>query len=210
MEIIIDTVICIFLRICDGISFLYSNFSFPLLFLIIILIFREEISSILTRIKRIKYSGNAGEVSLILNNIKQLEDDMESLKDNQIRTYGEDVLKTGQFGSGAQNNNNNNNDDDFYFKLIHLPNLTGQELAEKGPFKTIENLYKAYKFFEKNYSHVEDRTSEIIEEIYDNTIKLKSKGGFLLDEKFVYEYRRYIQITLRGLELANTNKNTHN
>ena len=60
--------------------FLYSNFSFPLLFLVTILIFREEISSVLTRIKTIKYSGSAGEVSFILNNIKQLGDDMESLK----------------------------------------------------------------------------------------------------------------------------------
>ncbi|MBF2226252.1 hypothetical protein H3966_10690 [Staphylococcus epidermidis] len=203
MDIIIDIINCMFLNMKDGIFFLYSNFSFPLLFLVTILIFREEISSVLTRIKTIKYSGSAGEVSFILNNIKQLGDDMESLKNSQIRRYGEEVLKTGHFGSGAQDDED---EEKYYFNLIHLSNLTGRELAEKGPFKTIENLYKAYKFFEKNYSNIEDRSAGIIKEIYDNTVELKKKGGFLLDEAFVYEYRSFIEITLRGLEFANTDE----
>lgn len=197
---------CMFLNMRDGIFFLYSNFSFPLLFLVIILIFREEISSVLTRIKTIKYSGSAGEVSFILNNIKELGDDMESLINSQIRRYGEEVLETGQFGSGVQDDEDED-EEKYYFNLVHLPYLTGRELAEKGPFKTIENLYKAYKFFEKNYSNIEDGAARIIKEIYDNTIELKKKGGFLLDEEFVYEYRRFIEITLRGLELANTDEN---
>lgn len=194
---IISIVINIIGSIWEVLSFLYSNFSFPLLSLVIIIIYRKEISSILNRINTIKYSGNAGEVSLILNNIKKLEDEMKGSINNQIRKYGKDVLETGQFGSGSKN------DDNFYFDLIHLPYKTGLVLAEKGPFKTIENLYKAYNFFIQKYTIVDDRNSKIVKDIYDNTVDLMNKGGYLLDENFVYEYRRYIEITLRGLEIAN-------
>ncbi|NJI00086.1 hypothetical protein GLV88_06320 [Staphylococcus hyicus] len=183
--------------IWDGFTFLYSNFSFPLLSLVIIIIYRKEISSMLNRINTIQYSGNAGEVSFILNNIKMLEDEMKGSIDNQVRKYGNDVLETGHFGSGSKN------DDNFYFDLIHLPCKTGLVLAEKGPFETIENLYEAYNFFIQKYTIVDDRNSKIVKDIYDNTVDLKNQGGYLLDEKFVYEYRRYIEITLRGLEMAN-------
>lgn len=202
-----DIIKCIGVGMTEWIFFLYSNFSFPLLFLIIILIFRKEISSILKRIKVIKYSGNAGKVSLFLNNMKKLEDEMEHSKTYQIRQFGEEVLETGQFGSGAESNDT---EDTFYFNLIHLPIFTGQELAKKGPFKTVENLYKAYKFFEKDYSISEHRPSGIIKEFYDNTMELKNNGGYLLDEDVVYEYRRFIEITLRGLNLANRDENINN
>ncbi|MBY7663958.1 hypothetical protein FNK43_01585 [Staphylococcus agnetis] len=183
--------------IWEVLSFLYSNFSFPLLSLVIIIIYRKEISSMLNRINTIKYSGNAGEVCLILNNIKRLEDEMEDSINNQVRKYGDEVKKTGQFGSGSKN------DDNFYFDLIHSPHKTGLVLAEKGPYKTIENLYEAYNFFIQKYTIVDDRNSKIVKDIYDNTVDLKNQGGYLLDENFVYEYRRYIEITLRGLEMAN-------
>lgn len=178
-------------------SYLYTNFSFPLLSLVIIIIFRKEIASILNRINTIKYSGNAGEVSFILNNIRMLEDEMKGSINNQVRKYGDDVLETGQFGSGSKN------DDNFYFDLIHLPLKTSRVLAEKGPFKTIENLFEAYDFLKKRYSNVDDRNSKIIKDIYENTVDLKNKGGYLLDEEFVHQYRRYIEITLRSLEIAN-------
>ena len=58
-------------------------------------------------------------------------------------------MKTGHFGSVQDDED----EEKYYFNLIHLSNLTGRELAEKGPFKTIENLYKAYKFSKKLFEY---------------------------------------------------------
>lgn len=61
-------------------EFLYKNFSFPLFLLIVILVFRKEISNLLNRIRQINIENNAGKVSISLAEINRLKSEMEHLK----------------------------------------------------------------------------------------------------------------------------------
>ena len=69
-------------------SFIYEKFSFPLLFLIIILVFRKEISNMLYRIRGINFENNAGKVSVLLSDMKNLQLEMKGLENLKEREYG--------------------------------------------------------------------------------------------------------------------------
>ena len=64
---------------------LYKNFSLPLLLLIVILVFRKEISTLLNRIRHINLENNAGKVSISLAKNNRLKGEMQSYENFQIR-----------------------------------------------------------------------------------------------------------------------------
>lgn len=69
-------------------AYLYKHLSFPLLLLIVILVFRKEISDLLNRIRQINFENNAGKVSVSLAEIGRLKDAMEASESFQIRHLG--------------------------------------------------------------------------------------------------------------------------
>lgn len=185
-------------------AYLYKNFSFPLLLLIVILVFRKEITGLLNRIHQINFENNAGKVSVSLAEIAHLKDAMEVSESFQIRHLGgEDPRDNIHLGEG-QNIAEENNKFNEYFSLINLPEKVFKEVAKNGHFKTIEHLYNAFEFLTKDFQNENYEPTKIIKSIYDTVRDIDRNGGYLLDDDLVYRYRSFIQLAC--LELMQNNE----
>lgn len=184
---------------------LYEHFNFPWLILIVIIIFRKDISKMLTRVSGVDYESNAGKVSVLFSNMKQLESQMEGSEHEQIREYGEDLRNRVNIDPNPMLENEMT-PYDYYFNLVHTPAFTCQSIAKYGYFKTIENLYNAYLFLTMDYAKDHHRPSEIIANIYDTAMDIKRNSGVLFDETFIAKYRRFIELTYMGLAESHKEK----
>ncbi|EGQ1307274.1 hypothetical protein [Staphylococcus pseudintermedius] len=184
---------------------LYEHFNFPWLILIVIIIFRKDISKMLTRVSGVDYESSAGKVSVLFSNMKQLESQMEGSEHEQIREYGEDLRNRVNIDPNPMLENEMT-PYDYYFNLVHTPAFTCQSIAKYGYFKTIENLYNAYLFLTMDYAKDHHRPSEIIANIYDTAMDIKRNSGVLFDETFIAKYRRFIELTYMGLAESHKEK----
>ncbi|MDK4017282.1 hypothetical protein O0D00_02385 [Staphylococcus pseudintermedius] len=184
---------------------LYEHFNFPWLILIVIIIFRKDISKLLTRVSGVDYESSAGKVSVLFSNMKQLESQMEGSEHEQIREYGEDLRNRVNIDPNPMLENEMT-PYDYYFNLVHTPAFTCQSIAKYGYFKTIENLYNAYLFLTMDYAKDHHRPSEIIANIYDTAMDIKRNSGVLFDETFIAKYRRFIELTYMGLAESHKEK----
>lgn len=184
---------------------LYEHFNFPWLILIVIIIFRKDISKMLTRVSGVDYESSAGKVSVLFSNMKQLESQMEGSEHEQIREYGEDLRNRVNIDPNPMLENEIT-PYDYYFNLVHTPAFTCQSIAKYGYFKTIENLYNAYLFLTMDYAKDHHRPSEIIANIYDTAMDIKRNSGVLFDEAFIAKYRRFIELTYMGLAESHKEK----
>ncbi|HAR6436448.1 TPA: hypothetical protein I1812_001284 [Staphylococcus pseudintermedius] len=184
---------------------LYEHFNFPWLILIVIIIFRKDISKMLTRVSGVDYESSAGKVSVLFSNMKQLESQMEGSEHEQIREYGEDLRNRVNIDPNPMLENEMT-PYDYYFNLVHTPAFTCQSIAKYGYFKTIENFYNAYLFLTMDYAKDHHRPSEIIANIYDTAMDIKRNSGVLFDEAFIAKYRRFIELTYMGLAESHKEK----
>ncbi|EOV2134705.1 hypothetical protein ACODVW_001124 [Staphylococcus pseudintermedius] len=184
---------------------LYEHFNFPWLILIVIIIFRKDISKMLMRVSGVDYESSAGKVSVLFSNMKQLESQMEGSEHEQIREYGEDLRNRVNIDPNPMLENEMT-PYDYYFNLVHTPAFTCQSIAKYGYFKTIENLYNAYLFLTMDYAKDHHRPSEIIANIYDTAMDIKRNSGVLFDEAFIAKYRRFIELTYMGLAESHKEK----
>ncbi|EOD6226607.1 hypothetical protein O0G40_01275 [Staphylococcus pseudintermedius] len=184
---------------------LYEHFNFPWLILIVIIIFRKDISKLLTRVSGVDYESSAGKVSVLFSNMKQLESQMEGSEHQQIREYGEDLRDRVNIDPNPMLEDEMT-PYDYYFNLVHTPAFTCQSIAKHGYFKTIENLYNAYLFLTMDYAKDHHRPSEIIANIYDTAMDIKRNSGVLFDEAFIAKYRRFIELTYMGLAESHKEK----
>ncbi|HCA7035280.1 TPA: hypothetical protein K8121_002453, partial [Staphylococcus pseudintermedius] len=184
---------------------LYEHFNFPWLILIVIIIFRKDISKMLTRVSGVDYESSAGKVSVLFSNMKQLESQMEGSEHEQIREYGEDLRNRVNIDPNPMLENEMT-PYDYYFNLVHTPAFTCQSIAKHGYFKTIEDLYNAYLFLTMDYAKDHHRPSEIIANIYDTAMDIKRNSGVLFDEAFIAKYRRFIELTYMGLAESHKEK----
>ncbi|UAS06603.2 hypothetical protein K9E66_09830 [Staphylococcus pseudintermedius] len=184
---------------------LYEHFNFPWLILIVIIIFRKDISKMLTRVSGVDYESSAGKVSVLFSNMKQLESQMEGSEHEQIREYGEDLRNRVNIDPNPMLENEMT-PYDYYFNLVHTLAFTCQSIAKYGYFKTIENLYNAYLFLTMDYAKDHHRPSEIIANIYDTAMDIKRNSGVLFDEAFIAKYRRFIELTYMGLAESHKEK----
>lgn len=183
----------------------YEHFNFPWLILIVIIIFRKDISKLLTRVSGVDYESSAGKVSVLFSNMKQLESQMEGSEHQQIREYGEDLRNRVNIDPNPMLENEMT-PYDYYFNLVHTPAFTCQSIAKHGYFKTIEDLYNAYLFLTMDYAKDHHRPSEIIANIYDTAMDIKRNSGVLFDEAFIAKYRRFIELTYMGLAESHKEK----
>ncbi|EKO8598720.1 hypothetical protein P1M56_000544 [Staphylococcus pseudintermedius] len=184
---------------------LYEHFNFPWLILIVIIIFRKDISKMLTRVSGVDYESSAGKVSVLFSNMKQLESQMEGSEHEQIREYGEDLRDRVNIDPNPMLEDEMT-PYDYYFNLVHTPAFTCQSIAKHGYFKTIEDLYNAYLFLTIDYAKDHHRPSEIISNIYDTAMDIKRNSGVLFDEVFIAKYRRFIELTYMGLAESHKEK----
>ncbi|EGQ3484722.1 hypothetical protein E8L91_02205 [Staphylococcus pseudintermedius] len=184
---------------------LYEHFNFPWLILIVIIIFRKDISKMLTRVSGVDYESSAGKVSVLFSNMKQLESQMEGSEHQQIREYGEDLRDRVNIDPNPMLEDEMT-PYDYYFNLVHTPAFTCQSIAKHGYFKTIEDLYNAYLFLTMDYAKDHHRPSEIIANIYDTAMDIKRNSGVLFDEAFIAKYRRFIELTYMGLAESHKEK----
>ncbi|HCT0585814.1 TPA: hypothetical protein K8104_002348, partial [Staphylococcus pseudintermedius] len=171
----------------------------------VIIIFRKDISKMLTRVSGVDYESSAGKVSVLFSNMKQLESQMEGSEHEQIREYGEDLRNRVNIDPNPMLENEMT-PYDYYFNLVHTPAFTCQSIAKYGYFKTIENLYNAYLFLTMDYAKDHHRPSEIIANIYDTAMDIKRNSGVLFDEAFIAKYRRFIELTYMGLAESHKEK----
>ena len=82
---ILNFIIFILEQLLKYSAYLYKNFSLPLLLLIVILVFRKEISTLLNRIRHINLENHAGKVSISLAKNNRLKGEMQSYENFQIR-----------------------------------------------------------------------------------------------------------------------------
>ncbi len=185
-------------------AYLYKHFSFPLLLLIVILVFRKEISDLLNRIRQINFENNAGKVSVSLAEIGRLKDAMEASESFQIRHLGgkdpRDNIHLGEGPNTAEENNKFNE----YFSLINLPEKVFKEVEKNGHIKTIEHLYNAFEFLTKDFQNENYQPTKIIKSIYHTVRDIDRNGGYLFDDDLVYRYRSFIQLAY--LELTQHNE----
>ncbi|HAR5821559.1 TPA: hypothetical protein I1519_000365 [Staphylococcus pseudintermedius] len=184
---------------------LYEHFNFPWLILIVIIIFRKDISKMLTRVSGVDYESSAGKVSVLFSNMKQLESQMEESEHQQIHEYGEDLRDRVNIDPNPMLEDEMT-PYDYYFNLVHTPAFTCQSIAKHGYFKTIEDLYNAYLFLTMDYAKDHHRPSEIIANIYDTAMDIKRNSGVLFDEAFIAKYRRFIELTYMGLAESHKEK----
>ncbi|HDU0727544.1 TPA: hypothetical protein REO60_002467, partial [Staphylococcus pseudintermedius] len=184
---------------------LYEHFNFPWLILIVIIIFRKDISKMLTRVSGVDYESSAGKVSVLFSNMKQLESQMEESEHQQIHEYGEDLRDRVNIDPNPMLEDEMT-PYDYYFNLVHTPAFTCQSIAKHGYFKTIEDLYNAYLFLTMDYAKDHHRPSEIIANIYDTAMDIKRNSGVLFDETFIAKYRRFIELTYMGLAESHKEK----
>ncbi|WP_210136796.1 hypothetical protein [Staphylococcus sp. GDH8C109P] len=182
---------------------LYEKFSFPLLFLVIIIVFRKEISNLLKRVRQINVENNSGQISFLLSEMNDLKTDMENSTVSQIRQYGEDVREKGSLGGPPEEKYEQNPEFNESFNLIHLSEELHKELALNGPFDAIEKLYKAYTFLTEGKDTEDDNPTKIIKDVYLTAMSIKENGGYLLDDKLIYNYRSFIELSYKGLEKRN-------
>lgn len=208
---VLDIVVDYYSYLANLFLFLYKNFSFPLLFLVIIFIFREEVSSLLRRVKQINFQSNSGEISFLFHELENLKGKMENSENFQLRQYGEDLREKGHLGAGPNEYEDPDRQQrDYYFGLIHSFASIYKELGKNGPIKTIEVLYEAYTFLTKDKNLKNDEPTKIIQEVYDTVIHLKEKGAYLFDEELVYNYRSFIELSYKGLEERLSKNQTKN
>lgn len=199
---VFNIIIFILYELLKYLAYLYKNFSFPLLLLIVILVFRKEISSLLNRMRQINIENNAGKLSFSLAEINRLKSEMESSENNQLRQLGgKDPRDHVHLGSGTTEKNDKFEE---YFALINLPEKTFKEMAKNGLIKTIEHLFNAYDFLTKDFHKENHEPTKIIKNIYDTAMFINKEGGYLFDEELVYNYRSFIQLAY--LELMQNNE----
>lgn len=198
----VNTISFILYELLNYLEYIYINFSFSLLFLIIIFVFQKEFSSLLNRIRQINIENNAGTVSVLLAEIDWWKSEMESSENLQLRqTDGEDPRDQVHLGQGSSSMKSKEQADlNEYFELVNVPDKTFKELARNGHIKTIQHLYNAYEFLTKDYQKSNHEPTKIIKNIYEMVMKLNNKGGYLFDNELVYNYRSFIQLTYLELQ----------
>ncbi|MCJ1804586.1 hypothetical protein [Staphylococcus warneri] len=198
----VNTISFILYELLNYLEYIYKNFSFSLLFLIIIFVFQKEFSSLLNRIRQINIENNAGTVSVLLAEIDWWKSEMESSENLQLRqTDGEDPRDQVHLGQGSSSMKSKEQADlNEYFELVNVPDKTFKELARNGHIKTIQHLYNAYEFLTKDYQKSNHEPTKIIKNIYEMVMKLNNKGGYLFDNELVYNYRSFIQLTYLELQ----------
>lgn len=98
---ILNFIIFILEQLLKYSAYLYKNFSFPLLLLIVILVFRKELSDLLNRIRHINLENKVGKVIFSLAKINRLKCEMESYENFQIRQLdGGDPRDNVHLGAG--------------------------------------------------------------------------------------------------------------
>lgn len=183
-------------------SILYTNFSFPLFFLIFIFVFRKQIISLFERLIFIEKTKNGAKLEFANTEdyFKKADDLEANIKDE----YGEDILNQKAGGGGVTNIDNSEE------LLIYNSNELQSHFAKFGPFKTVNDLYISYRTVKKTndlYLTLSENDLSILDNKFvksaDNLIKdfyefsLKSKfENKILQEKDIFNYRNLIKETL--------------
>lgn len=193
--ILLICIIDFFFGIIDLFVSLYKNFSFPLLFLIIVILFRKEISDLLKRTQEINLENSSGKVSFYFSELVKLNSEIDAEKNFMLRHYGE--------GSdphlGAGPGGTQNSEFEYYLALIYANGKVHEELGKKGPFEVIKDLHNAYFFLTENRNLKNDNPTKVIQNFYDSAMKMREAGGKTVNDEFVYNYSYFVRLSLNLL-----------
>lgn len=192
---VLDIVVEYYSYLANLFVFLYKNFSFSLLFLIVIFLFRKEISDLLKRIRHINLQNNNGEISFHFSKLLDTSSEFDSELDFMERHYGE--AYDPHFGAGA---GNTDDEYDYYLSLIYAGGKLNKELSKNGPFKTIKNLHDAYFYLTKDKNLINDKPTQVIEKFYYNAMELQDAGGYIPREDLIYKYSYFIKTSLNLID----------
>lgn len=188
-------------------GFLYSKFNIPLLILVIVLIFKNELRNLINRASKITY----GDKSLELNSLTQK-------LGNTSAKYSNTELKEPPAVGGGGGSDNNKNQKTSVFQILYNQNMLENHLNSGGKVATVQKLYKTYEkslrlHYKLNFTDVNFMREKILENgnkeeielfneiilFYSGVTYLDSSGGNaekLISNKDVLNYRRIIAVAI--------------
>lgn len=189
-------------------GFLYSKFSFPLLLLVIVLIFKDEFRNLINRISKITY----GDKSLELNSLTQ------KLEDTSGKYSSVELKEPPAVGGGGGGIGNNQNRKISGIQMLYNKNMLETYINNEGPVATVQKLYKAYEeslrlHYKLNFTDINfmrdiilkkgnEKEIELFNEIisfYSGVTYLDSTEGHgkkLISNKDILNYRRVIAVAI--------------
>ncbi|PNZ68617.1 hypothetical protein CD120_10225 [Staphylococcus saprophyticus] len=172
-------------------KFLYVNFSFPLFFLVFILLFRESILNAFKRLKSVKTDGKS--FGFEFDSLEETEQLFKVIRKNVKNEYGDYIYESKGGGGGLASN------DAKYVLLINRSDILFEHMSEKGFLQAVKDLYESYKIVKKNHEECEDeyviKSDELIHNFYRLVICLELENKSIREED-VFSYQSFIKDTL--------------
>lgn len=184
---------------------LYTHFSFPIVILIFILLFKKDIHNLFQNIK----SFSIGDYSIEVDVSEKIKATYDSISSISVEKYGSEILNEPTSLGGAGGPKKDTVDE---FKIIHLKSYTINYYLENGWLDTVTTLYWAYSrrvewdkkmienkerpLSEKRDLHIEKEMGKEIKRLYDLAIQNP-------DIKWSYEdvmtFRKLIMIAVKPM-----------
>lgn len=196
-------------EIYDFFQFLYINFSFPLLVLVVVIVFKKELRNLIDRVSKITYGNNSIELNFV-----ELRKSLNSTVDQYSNVKLKELPPMGGGGGGIPAEDA----ETPAFLVLYNDSMLEHYLKESGSIATIQKMYKAYEKALMNHYDLDfadinsvkvkirkygnENELELFEKIvdfYTGITYFNSNNKYkdqLLNEEDIQNYRRLIQIAI--------------
>lgn len=205
--------------IYDFFQFLYTNFSFPLLILVVVIVFKKELKNLLNRISKITYGDHSVELGLV-----EIKKNLNSTVNQYSNVKIKELPPMGGGGGGIPSEDT----EIPAFTVLYNDSMLENYLKKSGSVATIQKLYKAYEkslmnHYNLNFADINsikekirkygdqnelDLFNEIVE-FYTGVTYFESNKKYedeLLNRNDIQNYRRLIKVAISEFYFENTFK----
>lgn len=192
----------------DLFKLLYSQFSFPIVLLIFILMFKKDIHVLFKYVKSISIGNYSIEID-VSERINATYDEISSIS---IGRYGFEILEEPSGLGGATDQQEDTVDE---FQIIHSKSYTSNYFLNNGWLDTVTALYWSYKnriewdqniinsgerdLYETRDLYMEEQFASDIKKLYDLAIQYPNNKWSYED---VMKYRKMIMIAVKPIFMS--------
>ncbi|MGW7890216.1 hypothetical protein [Staphylococcus xylosus] len=145
---------------------MYLNFSYPLFFLIFILLFSKDIKLLFKRIISVERK-NSG-MKFVFANADEYFIEADSVKEKIVRKYGDTILNQKGGAGGVANAINSK------YRLVYYEEKLKENIADVGIFESIQNLYISYESLKEKSNYDLMSTGSNIDNMLNNDFVIQS------------------------------------